>query len=446
MRQPLLRAALLLGFVANTPSLRAGLYYSGETFAELPSQWRGFLLDQRSLRTLAVKSTPAVPAGPIRQRYEAEAVRLTKLAGQRPLTADEAADLGALYVRLGELGKAIDVLRTAQRQSPKHFHLAANLGTAWQMQGDLAQAAAALEQAVRLAPDKLRKAEELHLKLVRLRSRQAKDAQDLDDLFGVAYVGPSGRFEPGRLAEAQRKRLPANAVALVQQLALWLPSDGRLLWQLAELAGSNGDIATAAAIMDGCVTEFGLRAADLRSHRRAYRSAAEERTAKGESDVKAAHEGHPGLFKPRSPRPLVRKLDPMPLPPIDPKGVNALPWSVVTETALDRQYRPTFPRYLKELDGKKVLLNGYVQPLGEDAELSAFLLIEYPVGCWYCEQPEMTAIVLIELPEGKTYNFTRGQVQVRGKLVLNARDPENFLYTLRDAEVSQKEEGSSARK
>ena len=27
---------------------RAGLYYSGETIADLPSQWRGYLLDQRA--------------------------------------------------------------------------------------------------------------------------------------------------------------------------------------------------------------------------------------------------------------------------------------------------------------------------------------------------------------------------------------------------------------
>ncbi len=225
----------------------------------------------------------------------------------------------------------------------------------------------------------------------------------------------------------------------MQQLALWLPSDGRLLWQLAELAGANGDAATAAALMDGCVTEFGLRAADLRDHRRDYRSLADELAKKGNGNGKTRHEGHAGLFKPRSLRPLVHKLGRTPLPPIDPKGVNVLPWSVVTETMLDRQYRPTFPRYLKDLDGKTVTLSGFMQPLGEDNELGAFLLIEYPVGCWYCEQPEMTAILLVELPEGKTHNFTREQVHVRGKLVLNANDPENFLYTIRDATISQKE-------
>jgi tetratricopeptide (TPR) repeat protein len=428
------RVVAITVFLLGVSPLEAGLYYSGEAFAELPSQWRGFLLDQRLLRTIAVRPASGRPAGPIRKHYEAEAARLGDLARQRKLTADEAADLGALLVRLGEPSRAVEVLRAAQNDNPKHFRLAANLGTAWQMQGDLTQAAAALEQAARLAPKALRSAEQLHLKLVRRRNRSAADTPVLDDLFGVQYVGPTGDFEPGRLAEAQRKRLPADAIALVQQLALWLPADGLLLWQLAELAGANGDFATAAAILDGCVTEFGLRAPDLQKHRRAFRAAAEERARVGD-DSKSLHEGHAGLFKPRSPRPLLRKLDQAALPPIDPKGINNLPWSVVTETTLDRQYRPTFPRYLKELDRKQVTLSGYMQPLGEDSDLSAFLVIEYPVGCWYCEQPDMTAIVLVEMPDGKSFHFTRGEVRVRGTLVLNASDPENFLYTIRDAKV-----------
>jgi tetratricopeptide (TPR) repeat protein len=426
-------AALTVCLFGLSP-LRAGLYYSSESFAELPSQWRGFLLDQRQLRTIAVRPANGRPAGPIRKHYEGEAERLSNLARQRKLTGDEAADLGALMVRLGEPSRAVEVLRAAQNDNPKHFHLAANLGTAWQVQGDLTQAAAALEQALRLAPRSLRSAEQLHLKLVRLRNRSAADAPALDDLFGVQYVGPSGEFEAGRLAEAQRKRLPPDAIALVQQLALWLPADGLLLWQLAELAGANGDFATAAAMLDGCVTEFGLRAADLQKHRRAFRAAAEER-ARASSDSKTLHEGHAGLFKPCSLRPLLHQVDQAALPPIDPRGINNLPWSVVTETTLDRQYRPTFPRYLKELDGKQVALRGYMQPLGEDSDLTAFLLIEYPVGCWYCEQPDMTAIVLVEMPDGKSFNFTRGEIRVRGKLTLNATDPENFLYTVREAKV-----------
>lgn len=51
----------------------------------------------------------------------------------------------------------------------------------------------------------------------------------------------------------------------------------------------------------------------------------------------------------------------------------------------------------------------------------------------------MTGILLVELPEGKSFHYTRGPIRVRGKLVLNATDPENFLYTIRDAEVQSEE-------
>jgi hypothetical protein len=83
-----------------------------------------------------------------------------------------------------------------------------------------------------------------------------------------------------------------------------------------------------------------------------------------------------------------------------------------------------------------VSLTGFMQPLGEELEMGSFMLIEYPVGCWYCEMPEVSGMLLIEMPSSKTATFTRGQVKITGKLSLNASDPENFLYTIRDTKVS----------
>jgi hypothetical protein len=226
----------------------------------------------------------------------------------------------------------------------------------------------------------------------------------------------------------------------VQQLALWLPADGRLLWQLAELANAHGDVPTAAAIFDGCVTEFGLGAPELRRRRQLARAAADDlakQAVPGGEGARAAHEGHAGILRPRSKRPLLNQLDPSALPPVSATAVNPLPWAVLAETTLDRNFKPTFAKYLHELDGKQVALSGFMQPLGEDLEVGSFMLIEYPVGCWYCEVPEMTGILLVELPPGRTANYTRGLVKVTGKLTLNATDPENFLYTLTKAKVSE---------
>src|SRR5438445_2159536 len=153
-RRILLTAVAIL---VSVNSARAGLYYSGEAIAELPSQWRGFLLDQRTLRNIAVKPGPGSAANPAREKYEDAAAKLEKASRERKLSADEMADLGALYVRLGEIAKAVEVLRGGHRDHPQHFRIVSNLGTAWQLHGDLNQAATCLQQAVRLAPGKLQK-------------------------------------------------------------------------------------------------------------------------------------------------------------------------------------------------------------------------------------------------------------------------------------------------
>src|SRR5262249_31244348 len=171
-----------------TADSRAWLYYSGEEIAPLPSQWRGFLIDQRLLRTLSLKPAPGMPSNPLRQRYEKAVAELEKASRSRQLSADELADLGALHVRLGNVPRAFGVLRLAQRDHPRHFKITSTLGTAWQIHGDLAQAEAYLREAVRLAPGRLQPAEELQRKLVQMRQREARGSQDLDDLLGVRFV------------------------------------------------------------------------------------------------------------------------------------------------------------------------------------------------------------------------------------------------------------------
>lgn len=429
-------SAVVLAILWLAPAGRAGLYYSGETFAELPSQWRGFLVDQRNLRTTALKPLAGVPVGPMRQKYVEQAARLEQNAVGGELTADLSADLGALYLRLGDVPKALEVLRSAQRRHPHHFRIVSNLGTAWQLHGDLSRAADCLAEGVRLAPGKLQKAEEAQLRLVRLRQRQPKEAGDLDDLFGVCFVDEAGNYRPGQLAAEQRKRLPADAVAIGQQLALWLPADARLLWLLAELAAVGGDVRTAAAIMDGCVNEFGLNAPELRRHRQLARAAA-TLLPSATDEIKASHEAHGLAFKPRSQRPLVVKFDSSALPPVSDTAVNPLPWVVLAETTLDRGFKPSFAPYLRDLDGKQVALTGFMQPLGEGLEASTFMLLEYPVGCWYCETPGVTGIVFVELSPGRAAPRARGLIKVVGTLTVNATDPESFLYTVGKAQVTE---------
>ncbi|QJW96257.1 DUF3299 domain-containing protein [Frigoriglobus tundricola] len=426
-----LRVAVVLALGLTPAVASAGLHYSGEQFADLPSRPAGFLLDHRALRAAGYARPDGLPS-PLRDDYLAAVERLEKLAKARALTADEAADLGAVHLRLGKPEQALNVLVPAARKFPDHFRTSANLGTAFQYTGDLERAATQLEEAVRLAPAKLKPFEQAHLKLVRLRLKEGKAANaTLDDLFGVKYVGPSGAPGAGKIADTEQKKLPDNAVAVAQQLALWLPADARLLWQFGELCNAFGDVRAAAAALDGCVTEFALGSPDLRKRRLIYRAAADDLAKKPD------HEQHRGTLKVKSSRPLVKAFDESLLPVIEADKINALPWPVLAATVLNAKGRPTFAKYLEQLDGKTVALTGFMQPTKEELTVSSFLLLEYPVGCWFCETPDPTGLLSVELKGGKTAESRKGLVKVTGTLAINRDNPEGYLFQLKDARIGE---------
>src|ERR1019366_4001473 len=178
------------------------------------------------------------------------------------------------------------------------------------------------------------------------------------------------------------KKLPTRAVAVAQQLALWLPADGPLLWQLAELANAHGDPRNGAAMMEGCVVTLGLEDPTLRKHRLILRDAAENLPKVKIGAAEEHGEQHMGSLQFRSRRPLISKLETTGLPAIDPKGINPIPWELIGETVLEKPFRPNFPKYLRELEGKQISMTGFMYPLREDPEMTAFLFIEAPVGCW----------------------------------------------------------------
>jgi hypothetical protein len=187
----------------------------------------------------------------------------------------------------------------------------------------------------------------------------------------------------------------------------------------------------AAAILDGCVTEFALGAADVRKHRQSYRAAADEAAKKPD------HELHKSTLKAKSARPLVKAFDESTLPAVKANGTNPLPWRVLTATTTDAKGRPQFLKYLEQLDGKTVTINGFMQPLRDELAVTGFLLLEYPVGCWFCETPEPTGMLSVELKPGNSSDFKRGLVKVTGTLTLNRKDPEAYLFTLTDARIGE---------
>ena len=113
------------------------------------------------------------------------------------------------------------------------------------------------------------------------RSGKSRDRhEDPDAIFGkrgmpaVQFVGESGKYWPGKIAGAEREKLPRDAIAIVQQLLLWHPHDARLFWQLGELYNAEGDVETAANILDECSFAMSYTNPSMMEHRQALKEAA----------------------------------------------------------------------------------------------------------------------------------------------------------------------------
>jgi hypothetical protein len=91
----------------------------------------------------------------------------------------------------------------------------------------------------------------------------------------LRFVGPQGTYMAGGIADAERAKLPPDALAIVQQLVLWHPFDGRLYWLLGELYNAEGDVETAYAILDECTNGMAVTNETIKEHRRTLKSAAE---------------------------------------------------------------------------------------------------------------------------------------------------------------------------
>ncbi len=424
LRRGVTSLIMMAGLLAG--SGQAGIYYSGEEYAPLPSRWRGFLADHQRLANIS-RENPRLPAATsLRGEYLAVLAHLRQTQRRRPLTADESADLGAVLLRLGKTREALAVLNAAARYWPEHFAVQANLAAAWHRNGEIEQAIFIQTDVVRRAPPRWRPYEELYLKLLRARrNERPTSAPQLDDLFGIPY---ERHDKPAQDQEIPRFK---EAICGVQQLTLWFPEDGRLLWHAGELAFLSGDTLAAAAIIETCVTEYGLDAPLLRVRRRQLRPQW--------SLITSDHRNHMSAnklcFVPASPRPLGRTVHPQLLPPIVANRPYPLTWNMLAAAVADPKGRPQFPTYLQKLQGVTVQIPGCVQPLNEGPEVTRLVLLEYPTGCWLCESPEPNGMVYVEL--ARPVPRPQGMVQIVGRLRLNVTEPEQFWFQIEDGVLGE---------
>jgi tetratricopeptide (TPR) repeat protein len=289
--------------------VRAGLYIPAQP-AQIPEVTSQAvkplpfsLFRPNVLEDLLQIGSPQLPESKMRKEFLAARDHLQAKSRREELTEEEKVNLSGYLVRLRQYQEAVDVLTPVATRECRNFMIFANLATAEQQAGQLERAVNHLEQALdvwpqewpNLSAEQLRwyqQAEKYHLILLRNRWAQARrGAQappDLDPLFvkdgqPVRYVGDGGQYEAGKINAAEQAKLPPDAMAIVQQLLIWLPDDTLLYWQLGELLNASGDVVSAARVFDDCSWRRRLDTPEFRQHRQIVTEAAQAKSQ--ESDL-----------------------------------------------------------------------------------------------------------------------------------------------------------------
>jgi hypothetical protein len=100
-------------------------------------------------------------------------------------------------------------------------------------------------------------------------------------------------------------------------------------------------------------------------------------------------------------------------------------------------YKPGFTPELKALDGKDIVVKGFMFPLDEDEKQKLFLLGPFPVSCPFHYHVGPSLVIEVHA-DGNPVKFSYDPVVITGKLQLVSDDPENStFYRVLDAKQTK---------
>ncbi len=311
MRKFLITFAIVSVMVFPKSPVQAGLYLpavpiQGPEISPQGVKPLPFSLFRRDvLEDLLRIGNPQPPESAVRQQFLKGRDELQAKLRRGPLSQEDQVNLSGYLIRLRQFQEAIDLLTPMATRECRNFMIFSNLATAEQQAGHVERAISHLEQAQDvwpsqwpgLTPEQLRwfqEVERYELRLLRQRwaetRRLGKPSASLDDLFvkdskPVRYVGDSGQYEAGKIAPIERDKLPADTLAILQQLLIWLPDDARLYWQMGEVLNALGEVSSAATVFDDCVWRRRLDDLELRQHRQIVAEAAQAKSQESATEM-----------------------------------------------------------------------------------------------------------------------------------------------------------------
>lgn len=118
------------------------------------------------------------------------------------------------------------------------------------------------------------------------------------------------------------------------------------------------------------------------------------------------------------------------------KGLPSLIWPKlysITYQKIDKTDKPIFAKEVLSLANKQITLPGYMVPFESGMKGTHFMLSSLPLNaCFFCGVggPETIVEVFLLEPIG----YTDKPIEIKGRLILNDKNPDKMIYILEKAE------------
>ncbi|MGB0177397.1 MAG: DUF3299 domain-containing protein [Owenweeksia sp.] len=121
-------------------------------------------------------------------------------------------------------------------------------------------------------------------------------------------------------------------------------------------------------------------------------------------------------------------------------------WKFLSKVTFKDQYypdleawyvKPVFPESIQKVDGKRIIIKGYIIPL--DVQGGVYALSAYPFSaCFFCGGAGPESVMSLQFEEPPRKFSTDDVVTLSGFLKLNDSDVDDFSYILQKAEEIDK--------
>jgi len=110
--------------------------------------------------------------------------------------------------------------------------------------------------------------------------------------------------------------------------------------------------------------------------------------------------------------------------------VLALTVKQVGNFEFDPENDKDVPADVKNLDGAKVKISGYIMPTTEADSITEFALVPSLFGCCFGAPPGVQHVILCKTPAGKGVEFTTDEVEIDGILHVRPKRQDGYTYSL----------------